>query len=208
MEKPASNFNASGIILAGGRSRRLGRNKALESIGGQPLVRRVIDRVSQVCDEVVVVVADRDQGAALPLEEHHRVTIDRYPNGGSLGGIFSGLSAASQEWGLAVACDMPFLNLDLLRRMLSCREGVDAVVPVLEGRPEPTHAIYSKTCLPFMEQRLRDGDLKISKFFDEVRVAYVPEEEISSLDPDYLSFFNVNTAEDLDRALALVAQGR
>jgi molybdopterin-guanine dinucleotide biosynthesis protein A len=208
MGGPAEQPDASGIVLAGGRSRRLGRNKALETIGGQPLIRRVIDRVEEVAEDVVVVVADQAQAQALPLENHHRVVVDLHPGGGSLGGIFSGLSAAQHQWAMVVACDMPFLNLDLVRRMLALREGADAVVPVLGDRPEPTHAIYSKVCLPFMERLLLASDLKISLFFDKVRVTYLPEEEVLSLDPDRLSFFNVNNPDDLERALALAAEGR
>ena len=198
----------SGIVLAGGQSRRLGRDKAVEAVGGQPLIQRVIQRLSQVACEIVVVVADQTQAERFPLDQGHRVTLDLYPGKGSLGGIFSGLTAARQEWGLVVPCDMPFLNLELLRYLMSRREGFDAVVPMLEGRPEPTHSLYSKTCLQSMEQRLKADDLKISEFFDQVRVDYVAEEEIVALDPHFLSFFNVNSPSDLDRALSLVAQGR
>ena len=185
----------------------MGRDKALEPIGGQPLIRRVVERAGGICDEVLVVVADEARGAALPLEEACRVVVDRYPGTGSLGGIFSGLDAAGHSWALAVACDMPFLNLDLLRRMVALRGNNDAVVPVIDGRPEPTHALYSKACLSSIEPRLISGDLKISGFFDDVRVRYVNQDEVQSLDPEYLSFFNVNTPQDLDRALALAARG-
>lgn len=198
----------SGIVLAGGQSRRLGRDKAVEPINGQPLIQRVVERVRQVSCETVVVVADQERGDALPLDKEARIALDIYPGKGSLGGIFSGLSAAQEEWGVVVACDMPFLNLDLLRYMASWRGDVDAVVPVLEGRPEPTHSIYAKACLPHIEARLKANDLKISGFFDEVRVKYVNEDEIVKFDPEYLSFFNINSPADLDKALALVAQGR
>ena len=198
----------SGVVLAGGRSRRLGRDKRLEPVGGQPLIRRVIDRVSALADEIVVVVADPAAAEPLPLEHWHRCAPDVYPGKGSLGGIFSGVASARNEWGVVVACDMPFLNLELLRLMLSLRDGVDAVVPVLQGRPEPTHALYSKACLPHIEDRLKADDLKISRFYDQVRVHYVAEETIADLDPDRLSFFNVNSPTDLDRALTLVEQGR
>ena len=198
----------SAVILAGGQSRRLGRDKAVEIIGGQPLIRRVIDRIGLLSDEVVVVVADQARGDALPLSQQHRVVLDSYPGTGSLGGIFSGLQAARNRWVVAVACDMPFLNLELLRRMMSLRQNVDVVVPVVEGRPEPTHALYSKACLPFIEPRLLSGDLKISGFFEEVKINYISDLEIAALDPEYLSFFNVNTPGDVDKAQALVAQGR
>ena len=130
-----------------------------------------------------------------------------YRGGGALGGIFTGLSAADGDWGLVVACDMPFLNPDLLRSLLDLKDGHDAVVPVVDGRPEPVHAAYSKACLPHIEARLKARDLKIARFFDEVRVRYLSQEEIERLDPDHLSFFNVNTQEDLDRALALATKG-
>ena len=196
----------TGIILAGGRSRRLGRDKAVEPVGGQPLIRRVIQRVESVADDIVVVVADAARGAALPLEAGHRVAVDVYPDKGSLGGIYSGLAAAGNQWGLVVACDMPFLNRPLLQYMLGLREGCDAVVPQPGAYPEPTHALYSRACLPSIEAKLQAGDLKIAGFFDQVRVRYVDEGEIARFDPQLHSFFNVNSPEDLAQALELVNQ--
>lgn len=207
MSAPGSDA-ISAVILAGGQSRRLGRDKAVEPIGGLPLIRRVIERVEQVASEVLVVVADSSRGGELPLDPRHRVVLDHYPGTGSLGGIFSGLKAASNSWVIAVACDMPFLNLSLIGRMLALRERMDVVVPLIDGRPEPTHALYSKACLPFIEPKLLERQLKISGFYDQARVHYVPEEEVASMDPQFLSFFNVNTPEDLDKALDLAAQGR
>lgn len=202
----------TGVVLAGGQSRRLGRDKAVEPFQGQPLIRRVLDRVAQVAQELVVVVADPARGQALPLEigmeseAAHRVALDRYPGAGSLGGIFSGLWAAQHPWALVVSCDMPFLNPALLRHMVALRPDADAVVPVVDGRPEPTHALYSKACLPHMEARLQAKELKISGFFDQVRVRYLEEGDILQLDPELLSFFNVNTPEDLQRALSLASR--
>ena len=195
----------SGIILAGGRSRRLGRDKAVEPFDGQPLIRRVINRVAPLTDEIVVVVADTARGQALPLDADHHVAVDIYPDGGSLGGIFSGLSVAANDWGLVVACDMPFLNRRLLEHMLGLRADCDAVVPRPGTFPEPTHALYSRACLPHIEARLQANDLKISGFFEEVKVRYLDEEEVRQFDPELLSFFNVNSPEDLARAHALAA---
>jgi molybdopterin-guanine dinucleotide biosynthesis protein A len=141
------------------------------------------------------------------LTEGDRLALDLYPGCGSLGGIFSGLSAAKEYWSLAVACDMPFLNPALLMHLITLREGFDAVVPVRKDRLEPTHALYSRACLPHIERRLKTNELKISGFFENVRVRLVPEEDIARLDPKFLSFFNVNTPEDLERARTLVAEG-
>ncbi len=193
----------SGIILAGGRSRRLGRDKAVEPFEGQPLIRRVIERIQPLTGEIVVVVADAARGDGLPLEKSERVAVDLYPGGGSLGGIFSGLSAANGQWGLVVACDMPFLNRELFEHMLTLREGWDAVVPMPGDFPEPTHALYSRVCLSHIEAKLKANDLKISGFFDDVRVRYVHQEDVRTFDPELHSFFNVNSPEDLAQAVAL-----
>ena len=198
----------SGIVLAGGLSRRLGRDKAIEPFGGEPLIARVIGRLSTLTNETVVVVNNEARGAELPLPDEARVAVDIYPESGSLGGIFSGLTAANNDWGFVVACDMPFLNTGLIAHMLTLREDYDAVVPLLDGYPEPTHAAYSRACLPHIESRLKAGQLKIAGFFDDVRVRYVSESEIDSFDAERLSFFNVNRPDDLERALALVEEGR
>ena len=198
----------SGIVLAGGMSRRLGRDKAVELIGGEPLIARVIGRLSQVSEEMVVVVNEMERASELPLPESAKVAVDIYPGKGPLGGIFTGLSAVDSDWGIVVACDMPFLNVELLKHMLALRDGFDAVVPVRAGHPEPTHALYSKVCLPHIERKLKVDDLKIASFFDDVRVRFVAEEDIIRLDPERLSFFNVNTQQDLERAQSLAVGGR
>lgn len=198
----------SAVVLAGGMSRRLGRDKAVEPLAGEPLIARVLSRVAQVTDETVVVVNDAARAAELPLGEGIVSAVDRYPGAGSLGGIFTGLEAARSDWALVVACDMPFLNVPLLRRILSLRAGRDAVVPVIEGRPEPTHAAYSTRCLPHIEQKLRANDLKISRFFEDVEVEYLPQHVIDEYDPDHLSFFNVNTEQDLQRARRIAGEER
>ena len=209
---PVDNFTkneakrgVTGIILAGGRSRRLGRDKAVEPFGGQPLIARVIGLVQGLTDEIVVSVADPARAEALPLEDTHRIAVDIYPDGGSLGGIYAGLNAASSEWGLVVACDMPFLNRQLFEYMLAQRAGYDAVVPMPGDFPEPTHALYSRNCLPHIEARLKANNLKISGFFDDVRVRYIRENEVRRFDPELHSFFNVNSPEDLERAQALAS---
>ena len=209
LDAMVSNGDVSGIVLAGGRSRRLGRDKAVEPFGGQPLIRRVIERIEPLTAETVVVVADAARGEALPLAEGERVALDIYPDCGSLGGIFSGLSAASAPWGLVVACDMPFLNRQLFEYMLSLRDGWDAVVPLPGDYPEPTHALYSRECLPHIEVKLQANDLKISGFFDQVKVRYLTENEVRRFDPDLHSFFNVNSPEDLAlaRELSLAERG-
>lgn len=196
----------TGVVLAGGKSRRLGRNKLVEPLEGAPLIARVIERLRQVCGEIVVVGAEPGAADALPIPDDARTAFDLYPDKGSLGGIYSGLAKATNRWSLVVAGDMPFLNASLIEYMASLADGYDAVVPRVEGRPEPTHALYAKECLTPVHARLERDDLKIARFFEDVRVRFVGEPDVRGFDPDLLSFFNVNTQDDLDRAAALAAE--
>jgi molybdopterin-guanine dinucleotide biosynthesis protein A len=202
----AESIRASGVIMAGGVSRRLGKNKALERIGGGTLIERVIDSIVPLTTEVLVVVAQPEQAAAFRLPPAVRVVSDRYPGKGSLGGIFTGLDASTEPWSLVVACDMPFLNGELLRHLMGESSNVDAVVPLLGGQPEPLHALYSKACLTPMERMVRAGDLKIAPLFEAVRVRYVDEGTIDRIDPRHLSFFNINTQADLQEAMRLLRE--
>ncbi|MCY4415215.1 MAG: molybdenum cofactor guanylyltransferase [Chloroflexi bacterium] len=187
------------IILAGGISRRFGRDKAVEPFAGEPMIRRVIHRSAEAVNaaEVLVVVGSLERAGELPLDPQHRVAVDAFPNSGSLGGIYTGLLNAQTEWGLVTACDMPFLESSLLQHMAHCRSGVDAVVPVRGGRPEPIHALYSRRCLPAIHDRLLAGELKISGFYDRVTVRYLLDDELKRFDPELWSFFNINRPEDL-----------
>jgi molybdopterin-guanine dinucleotide biosynthesis protein A len=196
----------SGVILAGGSSRRVGKDKALQRVGGRALIERVIDSLTPLTTEVLVVVARPSQAAALPLSSSLRVVADRYPGRGSLGGTFTGLDASAEPWSLVVACDMPFLNLDLLRHLIQESADVDAVIPRLKGQPEPLHALYSKSCLAPMRRSLQAGDLKIASLFGAIRVRYVDETMIDRIDPRHLSFFNVNTRADLEKAQRLAPE--
>jgi len=199
-----NSIQVSGVILAGGVSRRLERNKALERIGGRPLIERVVDRVAPLTSEVLVVVGSPEQGASLALPPEVRVVSDRYPDRGSLGGIFTGVDASAEPWSLVVACDMPFLNPELLRYLIEESSDVDAVIPRLGDQPEPLHALYSKACLGPMERMVQAGELKIAPLFEAVRVRYVGEETIDRIDPRHLSFFNINTEADLEEARRLL----
>ena len=193
-------INITAIILAGGMSRRLGRNKALEPFQGETLIRRVIRRMSQVASNIIVVANDHERVAELDLPDRVTPVIDEYPGKGSLGGIYTGLRAAPTEWAVFCACDMPFPSPSLYRALLSNRDSNDAVVPVVDGRPEPIHAAYSRACLEPIRAKIAADRLKISGFFDDVSVHYFTEDRVRQIDPDLLSFFNINTQQDLEKA--------
>jgi molybdopterin-guanine dinucleotide biosynthesis protein A len=189
-------------VLAGGRSRRLGRNKALEQFGDRPLIQRVIDTVSHLDNDIVVVAASQEQ---LPLiDDRIRIAIDRYPISGALVGIFTGLKSARSHHCLTVACDMPFLNIDIMRYMISVSEGYDAVIPRMEKMIEPLHAVYSTDCIEPIQLQIDSGNLKISDLLSKIRVRYIDREEIERYDPQHLSFMNVNSESDLQKARGLM----
>jgi len=185
------------IILAGGQSRRLGRDKSLLELDGQPLIARTVRTLVPLSDDLVVVTnhAARYENLALPV----RYVPDKVRGLGSLMGLYSGLKAAHHGHALAVACDMPFLNLSLLRYMASLAQDHDVVIPRLGEFLEPLHALYGRTCLPVMARLLEEGRRQIIAFFPEVRARYVGEDEIDRYDPLRLSFVNVNTPQDWAR---------
>ena len=191
------------VVLAGGRSLRLGSDKAQVEVGGESLLLRAIRRVSSLSTEVIVANASGGE-QPLPSGLGVRTVADLYPGRGALGGIYSGLSEARSFHSLAVACDMPFLNLRLLRHMMDICEPYDVVIPRCNGLLEPLHAIYSKRCLEPMRTVLEKGERRIISFFPMVKVHYLEEREIERFDEEHLSFFNVNTQADLDRARAWV----
>ena len=186
-------------------SRRLGRNKALEPFRGEPLIRRVLDRMRRVATETIVVVNDQPRIAELDLPCDVLPVIDQHPGKGPLGGIFTGLQATRTSWVAVCACDMPFVSPALFSELLSHREGAHAVVPTVGGRPEPIHALYSRACIDAIRSRLLADDLKIAAFFADVTVNYLSEQEVRAIDPDLRAFFNVNTQADLDIAASMAS---
>ena len=198
-------LDVTAVILAGGMSRRLGRNKAVEMFDGETLIRRAIRRMRQVAGNITVVVNNSNRIVELDLPDDVAAVIDEYTGKGPLAGIYTGLSASSTEWSVFCACDMPFLSPLLYRALLSNRDACDAVVPIVDGRPEPVHAAYSRACLEPIRQKLAADDLKAAGFFQDVSVRYFTEAEVRSIDPDLLSFFNINTQQDLETALNMAS---
>ncbi len=189
----------SAIILAGGRSHRFGTDKALIAWRGRPLIEAVLEVVSQIASESIVVTNSPE-----PLRElTSRLVPDVIPGAGSLGGILSGLKAARNDYSLVVACDMPFLNLELLQYMASQVRDYDVLIPRTAEGIEPLHAIYGKACIAPIARVLRGGGRRITEFFPQVHVRYLDQELVDRFDPRHLSFFNINTPQDLQKALGL-----
>jgi molybdopterin-guanine dinucleotide biosynthesis protein A len=183
--------------MAGGKSKRMGQDKAWIELDGEPLIKRVATVLAQVADEVLIVANDQ-RYASLGL----RVVHDRYPQGGALGGIATGVGAATHNTVLVAACDMPFLSVDVWQLLLGLAADADVVIPRVGGEYETLHAIYTKACVPHMSRALAENRLRVIAFFDQVRVQAVEEPELRAVDPTLRSFTNVNTPEELASALS------
>lgn len=193
----------TGVLIAGGKSRRMGQDKRFLKVGGISLLDRTVDVLEQVFTTVVVALAE-------PLERWnargHRVVYDAVPDCGSLGGLYTGLVASPHSWIFAVACDMPFLDPAVIRYMAGLIDGADIVAAKLVSGHQPMHAFYSKRCVPVIERLVKQGRLKIQDVFSDpdVRIRIVAESELTSIDPKLLSFENINTPEDFASVIAIL----
>jgi molybdopterin-guanine dinucleotide biosynthesis protein A len=176
----------------------LGQDKALVEVAGQPLVARVVDVLRTLVSEIVLVTPSPERLAWLGL----LAVDDLYPGVGTLGGLHAGLSAIESPYGLVVGCDMPFLNRDLLAYMIAQAGDAEVIMPRVGRFYEPLHALYARSILPVLEERILAGQRRIRQACAGCSTRYILEDEIARFDPQHLSFFNVNTPQDLERARA------
>lgn len=181
----------TGIVLAGGGSRRMGRDKAFLELGGHPLIEIVLERARQVCDEVLVVAGEPSPYSNLGVP----IVRDVFGGVGALGGLHAGLAAASHDLALAVGCDMPFLVPDLLRAFANWALDADVAVLRQGDHVEPLHGAYRRTCIAPIEAAIRMGRRRIVSFFPSVRVRYVPPADVAPFDDTLRFIRNVNTPE-------------
>jgi molybdopterin-guanine dinucleotide biosynthesis protein A len=185
---------------------RLGRVKALERINGQSLIERTIECLSPLSQAVLVVTSQEQFDIIAASQLKGKIIVDLYPGKGSLGGVYTGLASADSSYSLVVGCDMPYLNRDLLRYLVEIAPNFDAVVPKVDDMLEPLHAVYSKGCLAPIRELLNQDRLGISQIFNLVKTRYVGRDEIAKFDPQCLSYFNINTLDDLRKAKKLIKQ--
>ena len=180
-----------GFVLAGGKSSRMGCNKALLDAGGVPIIRRVADTLAEVADRVTVIAnPSEDYGfLGLPIRE------DLVAGVGPLGGLYTALRAAEAEACFVLACDLPMVRPEMLRRLAGEMAGFDAVVPRTADGFHPLCAVYARTGLPAAAAQIRAGDYKVLRFLDRIRTRWAGPEVWSSADPEGLSFVNVNTPD-------------
>jgi molybdopterin-guanine dinucleotide biosynthesis protein A len=185
----------SGIILSGGKSIRMGENKAFIKVDGVPIINRIHDLFKELFQEVIIVTNHK----GIFKDFDSKIYSDLIPNKGALGGLYTGIFFSSFHYSFCVACDMPFIKKSLVQYLINNIEDEDVIIPRTKDGLQPLHAIYSKKCLDPIKSTIEEGKFKIIDIYDLVKVKIVEENGFLSLDPLRESFINVNTPEELSR---------
>jgi len=188
----------SAIVLAGGKSSRMGQPKALLLFDGQPLITHIVQRLRPMFDDIVVVAAPGQDLPEMPVT----LVRDDVAYQGPVGGLCYGLRAATGDVSFVTSCDSAFLDQRLVSYLLAQAADYDVVVPFWDGRLQPLHAVYRRRVLPLLEEQLARGELRPVSLFDKVRTRTVDEADIRRIDPNGASFFNMNTPADYAAARA------
>ncbi|MBW1912146.1 MAG: molybdenum cofactor guanylyltransferase [Deltaproteobacteria bacterium] len=183
----------TGVVLAGGKSSRFGKNKALAEINGIPLIERVIHIMGSVFERLIISSNTPDEYSYLQLPIHE----DLIKGLGPIGGIYTGLNVIEDEAAFFVACDMPFINQGLIRYIVNVKGDFDAVAPKIDWKMEALHALYKKNCLSVIKEMIDSRSYQTLKLFQKVNVRFVDEEEVRRFDPQLKSFVNVNRPDEL-----------
>jgi molybdenum cofactor guanylyltransferase len=192
-----SAVKATAVVLAGGKSSRMGQTKALLVFDGEPLIAHIVRALKRLFGAVVIVAAPEQELPPLTAA----LVRDEVAYQGPVGGIYYGLRAAGAEFCFITSCDAPFLNTALIAYLIAQIPAYDVVVPYWEDRYQPLHAVYRKSVLPLLKDQLERGELRPVYLFDKVRTRKIDEDEIKSFDPYGLSFLNMNTPQDYQAAV-------
>jgi molybdenum cofactor guanylyltransferase len=186
----------TGVILVGGKSRRMGRDKAFLEIEGVPIFERVLSAMGENFASILLVGNGPERFTGYPLAPQP----DIYP-GSALGGLYTGLFLAETDLIFVASCDIPFPSAHLIRHLSSLADGFDAVVPRTGDLYEPLFAVYRKTCLEPMRRLLEQGNFRIYDFYPEISIRYVDDGEIERLPGGSRSLVNINTPEEFARCI-------
>lgn len=193
------------VIQAGGQSKRMGQDKGLVSLAGRPMIEHVIEGVDGIGDEITITTNNPNGYQYLGI----RMASDTDPGAGALTGLHTALEASQGETVFVIACDMPFPNQALIQYLLSLAPKADAVVPFMNNRYQPLHAVYSREpCLQAIRKAIANNQKRAISFYSDINVFKIEEQEISKYSKDELSFFNVNTPTDLAKAEAIINQAK
>ena len=189
----------TGIILAGGKSSRMGEDKSFLEIDGRPLIEIVLSKMSELFPDILVVTNTPALYQVYQKKYQAQILEDVIPHQGPLGGIQAGLKYSKTEYSFVVGCDMPFIQAPLVQYMIKKIVGFDAAVIKYQQLFQPLCACYSKSCLRVMDQQLAKKRLKLGDLLNCLHVNWLGEEEIGRYDPQGLSFVNINTPQEYQK---------
>ncbi|MDD5434547.1 MAG: molybdenum cofactor guanylyltransferase [Nitrospira sp.] len=195
----------TGIILVGGKSRRMGQDKAFMSVGGKQVFRRILDVFETLFDEILIVTNKQGRFSGYGYPE----IVDLIPDSGPMGGIYTGLTYAKSDTVFTASCDLPFIHPSPVKMIIdeSCK--YDIVVPEISGRLHPLHAAYSKRCMPYIIKRLENKEMNITRFINEMSEAgkrmELTVKKVQMTDPASeemwkQTVYNMNTQEEWSKA--------
>ena len=187
--------DCTAIILAGGNSQRMGRDKANVELGDKTLLQTVTATMQQLFPQVIVSVRQLRKAVDVPQ------ICDAQPDGGPLAGLAASLSQATTPWIFAVACDMPFVVPGVVEQLAGHRARHQAVVPIVQGHPQPMAAFYATSCLAAMQANLALQQKSLRNVLKQLDVCYVDEAEMLDADPQLRSFFDLDTPQDVAAAM-------
>lgn len=182
----------NGIILAGGQSSRMGRDKASLPWGESDLLNAVLERLAPVCNKIIV-VSNSDRKIRIPGVQ---VVADHYKLCGPLGGMQAGLTVSDADYNFIAACDMPYLSTEAVAYMKQAALGYDAAVPFIDKHYNPLHAVYRQTCLPYINQMLAENNYRILNFYSQIKLLHISKEELQGFDAELRTLSNVNTPDE------------
>lgn len=199
-------MNAAAIILSGGKSSRMGTNKALLPINEKPNIERIADKFKILFDDIILVTNDPEQYQFLGL----KMTGDHYPGMGPLAGVHAGLEASDFEVNFIVACDMPFVSVELAEVLVNNSSHYDAVVPVINGKQHPLVSVFKKETAKTIVESIENKRLRVKDLLDALNVLYVTETELQAYSHLELErvFFNMNHPDDYEEAKKWANQER
>jgi len=189
----------TGIVLAGGKSERMGVPKATLKWNGGTFLEHAVALLRPFCEDIIIAI---QQGQSLPAMANCKIVVDEQPGLGPLGGLVSSLAVSQGDWHLALACDLPLVRKEVLQLLCENAQGVDAVVPLVGGRLQPLVAAYARACLEPGREALQTGQRTLRALLDRVRVKVLEEDELRKVDPELVSFTNVNTWEEYQDILS------
>lgn len=191
-------YSLTGIILSGGKSVRMGRDKAFIEIDGIPIIQRIYDIFQKIFTEIIIVTNQKEFYSGFKA----KIVSDLIINNGALGGLYTGLFFSSNPYSFCVACDMPFLKESMIQYLIKQANEYDVIVPRTEDGLQPLHAVYSKNCLESIKNIIGLGKYKIIDFYPLVKTKIIEESEFISLDINLNlmreSFVNINTPGELN----------